>query len=179
MNKSEAGKLGAIAKWGKWKEKTFKNIPLETLFWKHVDKLSKNECWNWKASTGTPGYGNLWNGSKNVTAHRVSWIINYGNIPNKMFVCHKCDNRRCVNPAHLFLGSQLDNMHDMINKNRAKKTPCYGFKNNLTKISFSSITKIRKQYSAGNISQAKVAKKFKVSQAHVCDIIRFKVRIHQ
>lgn len=88
--------------------------PIEDRFWEKVDKKSDNECWAWLASISRDGYGCF--GSD--LAHRVSWKINRGEIPPNMYVCHKCDNPQCVNPSHLFLGTQFDNMQDMVRKGR-------------------------------------------------------------
>jgi hypothetical protein len=61
-----------------------------------------------------------------MTAHRASWIIHNGKIPNGLFVCHKCDNKKCVNPDHLFLGTQKDNMKDKISKGREARGKSHG-----------------------------------------------------
>jgi hypothetical protein len=74
-----------------------------------------SSCWNWTGGKNDKGYGRL----GNKYAHRISWEIHNGKkIPEGMFVCHHCDNPSCVNPSHLFIGTQKDNMRDMINKNR-------------------------------------------------------------
>lgn len=90
-------------------------------FWSKLDKGENEECWNWKAFKNKQGYGRMGiAASECVNAHRVSWVIHYGQIPSGMFVCHKCDNPSCVNPNHLFLGTRQDNTNDMMIKKRGK-----------------------------------------------------------
>ncbi len=87
-----------------------------TRFW---DKVSKTDgCWLWNGMRTHSGYGRFRIGGKICRAHRIAWELVYGTIPEGIFVLHKCDNRVCVNPEHLFLGSHNDNMKDMVKKNR-------------------------------------------------------------
>lgn len=80
---------------------------------------SSEECWEWKASYRGK-YGVFKFNKKTIDAHRISYILFKGEIPKNMYVCHTCDNPKCVNPNHLFLGTHSDNMKDAFNKGRLK-----------------------------------------------------------
>ena len=86
-------------------------------FWSKVHVGLPEECWEWQANTGR-GYGMFWFGKTPIVAHRASWMMLRGPIPEGMNVLHKCDNRKCVNPNHLFIGTQSDNVQDMLQKGR-------------------------------------------------------------
>lgn len=131
----------------------------------HSKVIDNGSCKEWSGYISSKGYGriNLSKGIENkvALAHRVAWELVHGPIPNGIFVCHKCDNRKCVNVDHLFLGTNTDNMRDASNKGRVKnqnidKTHCnsghplegknlYLVKTNRSKTGFSRICIICKR----------------------------------
>lgn len=90
--------------------------------WAKVQTGWESDCWEFKGASGDAGHGHLGPSGasqRHHQAHRVAWEFFYGPIPDGLYVCHHCDNPPCCNPAHLFLGTQADNMRDMIRKGRA------------------------------------------------------------
>lgn len=93
--------------------------PLAERFWEKVDIRGEDECWPWMASTKQGGYGKIVSDDgRFLLAHRVAYELTIGPIPVGLVLCHRCDNPGCVNPSHMFLGTQADNLQDMRTKGR-------------------------------------------------------------
>ncbi len=96
-------------------------------FWRKAKRGNPDECWNWTASKCIKGYGFFGLGNVVIRAHRVAFIISTGTSPNPLHVLHRCDNPSCVNPSHLFTGTNTDNVRDSVKKGRhcgQSKTHC-------------------------------------------------------
>lgn len=128
-------------------------------FWSKVDVGELDECWEWLAGKDRNDYGQFWVRRGLWQAHRVAWVLTYGPIPEGLFVCHHCDNSSCVNPYHLFLGTNADNVADSARKGRRAK----GEKNGSSKLTKEEVLDIRDLYATGEWTQQELADEFGVS----------------
>jgi hypothetical protein len=134
-------------------------------FWTYVDKKSNNKCWEWKKSLTKTGYGKYWYNNKCHLSHRLAYIFAFGNIPQNKFVCHKCDNPKCCNPNHLFLGTPKQNTDDMIRKQRQQNysNVLYGENHPRAKLNNNDIKEIRFLHKNKLMKVKEIAKKFNIS----------------
>lgn len=136
-------------------------IPIQKRFWEKVNIKSDDSCWEWESNIGTGGYGIVMENGRQLKAHRVSYELTYGSIPDGLCVCHKCDNPPCVNPSHLFLGTIAENMRDMDNKGRRTKKRAVGSKVHTAKLVENDVIKIKEMIS-NSVPCTEIAKLFGV-----------------
>lgn len=165
--------------------------PEEWRFWLKVDKEGPihpeyGQCWNWTGFKGKSGYGSFRFNKRTSTPHRFSWRLFTGDLPRDLFVLHRCDNRICVNPEHLFIGTHQDNMDDMKRKKRsASETNVskinpelrQGESNGRAKLSEKEVRLILKIWDSSDIRyglQSKLALQFGVNQPQIERIVHRK-----
>lgn len=145
-------------------------------FWAKVRPEPGDACWLWTASTNAHGYGKFGTTylgpgtSKTIAAHRWSWEFNNGPVPDGLGVLHKCDVRLCVNPAHLFLGTNGDNNRDAQVKGRTQQ----GERHYAAKLDAASVAAVRVRYAAGDVSQTQLAAEYGVTQGAIGMALRLK-----
>lgn len=135
--------------------------------------INKNGCWEWNEKDlrgkRRGDYGVLKINQKRISAHRLSYMIYKGNIPDEMLICHTCDNTKCVNPNHLFKGTHIDNMRDKINKNRSNNIK--GEMISVSKLKEKQVLEAREEYNNSDISIRQLSKKYNISPSSMRDII--------
>ena len=129
-------------------------------FFSKIDRSDPADCWSWAACRDKDGYGMFWDGDRLVRAHRYSYMLAIGIIPEGLQVLHRCDNPSCVNPDHLFLGTHADNADDR----NAKGRQAYGTKVNTAKLSEKDVREIRDFLATCHYSQNEIAAMYGVRQ---------------
>lgn len=151
-----------------------KILDFPTHFWNKVNTKQSHECWLWVGGTyHRQGYGEIWIAGRNTQlAHRIAYELTYGSIPKDLKVLHKCDNPPCVNPSHLFLGTQADNVRDCISKGRAVfPSPGLGTLNANAVLTQTDVNQIRDKYKTGQYLQKELAREYGMSRQHISAII--------
>ncbi len=138
-------------------------------FMSHV-MFGASDCWYWVGSTDDLGYGRFSYSTENK-AHRAAFRIFKGDIPQGMKVLHKCDTRCCVNPEHLTLGTQKQNMQDMVAKGRNRCVPQHGEKNPMSRLTRAQVEEIRRRVAEGE-TQRSMCAIFNVSPMTINRIVR-------
>ncbi len=160
----------------------FKNSDTKRFWSKVAITANTEQCWEWQAGIHKRGYGKFRVGRNMVGAHRVAYELTYGEIPNGLFVCHNCpdgDNRKCVNPLHLFLATNEQNIADRDAKGRTARGDKSGRNrrgesNGRAKLTVERVHEIRTRFASGGITLAQLANEQKVASSTIKDVITFK-----
>lgn len=149
-----------------------KRTSLSERFWARVDRTSAPDgCWPWTGPPGYHGYGDVGRGRRSeghAHAHRIAYELTHGPIPDKLYVCHRCDNRICCNPAHLFLGTHEDNQRDKVSKGRMTR----GENQWRSELTDEKVRQIRARYASSGESQAELAAAFGVCRGTIEHVVQ-------
>jgi hypothetical protein len=157
---------------------------LEERVWAKVERRDPTECWPWTDTLTDDGYGRIRVGTQRIGAHRAMWTITHGEIENGLVVCHHCDNPRCCNPGHLFLGTPGDNARDKVSKGRQRNPTgdahgtrtmphrvSRGENRPQSKLTEADVKEIRARYGDGE-SFANLARKYGVTPSVIAKVAR-------
>lgn len=148
----------------------------ESRFYSLMDySVSGDQCWEWQGKVFSNGYGCFRVGNDEFLAHRVAYALYHDANIDGLVICHRCDNRKCCNPKHLFAGTQQENMRDMVNKGRAN--PAKGEQSGKAKLTDVDVRAIR-QFAADGILQGTIAALYGVSPKQVSVIVSRKQWAH-
>lgn len=139
-------------------------------FWSQVDVLTTDECWDYQGAINSTGRGNFSIGHKNIKAHRMAWILIKGEIPDGLCVLHHCDNGKCCNFSHLFLGTIQDNVTDMIKKGRQRRQ--YGEDGARAILTNKQALEIREKYIPHVYTSYRLAKEYHVSRGSINAVVQ-------
>lgn len=136
---------------------------------KQIDRTDQSGCWLWIGPRTTKGYASTsWQG-RFRQVHRMLWEREHGPVPAGLYVLHHCDVRHCVNPAHLYVGTQTDNMRDMVV--RGRKPSRKGERNGRCKVSEDTVRTIRRRYAAGGVSLRALGDEYGLTMSVVHKIV--------
>lgn len=152
-------------------------IPFLTLhqisqFWAKVEISSPDSCWNWIGHITHRGYGGF-----NIhpvgcfQAHRVAWTMANGQVPDGLSILHRCDNRKCCNPAHLFAGTNHDNTQDMMRKGRHACSVIMGEGHPNAKLNEFQVRAVREQFAKGGVTVTELARQWHMSRSQIARIV--------
>ena len=149
-----------------------KNKWVKSLEQRFLEKIEKTDnCWNWLAYLNEWGYGVFSENRKTILAHRFSWKFYKGEIPKGLEVCHRCDNPKCVNPDHLWLGTHIENVEDTVRKGR--NVSFKGEANGASKLTQKQVNEIRDM--SKKYSSIEIAKIYSITREHVWGIVKYRV----
>ena len=149
-------------------------------FWAKVDK--GGECWEWTGSLDTRGYGSFHLNRKVILSHRLSYVLHHPITIDlleghrEICVCHRCDNRKCINPSHLFLGTSADNHRDCVSKGRGVDNR--GENHGRSKLTETQVREIRIKYANGGVTYQQLALEYEVNHTTISKIIHRKCWKH-
>lgn len=147
-------------------------------FWSKVRRGAPTECWEWTGPKHRQGYGHFYLNGGNQLAHRVAYALTSSTDPGDGTVCHSCDNTSCVNPAHLWLGDQADNVHDMLRKGRGNFSNARrGAESPFAKLNEDRVRELRR-LKAGGATYDQLAEMFGVHRITVANAVKRKTWRH-
>lgn len=144
--------------------------PLAERFWEKVERRGPDDCWIWNGATDWFGYGRINNSAGTNRAHRVSWELHFGPIPEGLHCLHKCDNPSCCNPKHLELGDDKKNISDAAKRGRTSR----GEHRPLSKLTAAQVREIRQRYASGGVTHQELADDYPVSRRTIGKIVNRK-----
>jgi hypothetical protein len=142
------------------------------------DILDENQCWEWKGKIDAYGYGYICNNNKTLKSHRVSYEIYYSEPLGDLHCLHKCDNPSCVNPLHLFSGTNFDNIRDKVNKGRCYTGNQKGQNNGASKLTDIDVKNIRMLHNTKNYTTHKLGEMYNVHRSTISYIVNNKTFKH-
>ena len=149
-----------------------RSVRITRRFWRKVQQREANECWLWQGAVSRSGYGTCKIARHTQSAHRMAYMLanRLKDIEPGLFICHRCDNRLCVNPTHLFLGTAADNIADRVRKGRSAR----GEKHPNAKLTQTQVEEIRSKYIAGEYTQKQLAAIYRVSESCINGAVKGK-----